>query len=305
MPKAIITPPNRWPYTETSKEVLFFALQMRECLHVKSWESYRVYSLSTIMRLSELRNHGQKVKRRSIPKETLKPMLEELVTLTSHDRVADSIVDFDLVAYCSIEFKYDRHIDDLISAASYLRSLLLRDYQRKCEELITALCFDSHNRIKLRNIAKLYAAFLINQGLSRKYVYEMTVQSFFGDDLQQIRRTKLGSYFQKFHIEKKKYRVFIGINKRFANLQRHLLPGRTYTDSTKIDQVLRQSFPANIGNGQKSAIIELSLNSYDCYSAFNLANQLIRLSQSLLFLYPHNASTKFEKTAYVVCQFAP
>jgi len=300
MSRKLLKAPNSWPITGQSEEVLFFALQMRECLDVTAWESYRVYSLSTIMRLSEVRKISGQIKSRVVPKKVLEPCLQEIIALVPSDHVASEIIDFDLHDFCKTEFIIDKPIDELISSARLLRTILIKNYQSKCEELILKYCFENPNRIKLRSVTKLYAAFLINEGLSRKYIYDVTCDVFFGDDVQRLKRSKITSYFKRFVIKQSKYRVFVGINKNFAKINQNFIPGKLFADRTAILGIDQNSIPAELGSGQNSSILQLDMYAMDSHSAFLKAHYLLEVSQALLFMYPHSASTKFGKIGYVV-----
>jgi len=298
----VLNPPNKWPDTENAKEVLFFSLQLRECVQLKVWESYRAYSLSTLMRLKEIQVIASLIKNRKIGKSVLTPCLEEISHSLPKDHVAKMLLpEYELADFCKHQFSIDNPVDDLSNSASLLETLMQEGYQRQCEELIVDYCFGNANKIKLREVTKLYASHLINSGISRKYIHLTTKEIFFQNDLKRVTKNKLISFFTRFKTNNKSYRVFIGVNNNFVKYGYKVFPGKIHSDVEILNATLDFNLPDDIGSNKKYSIWEYSLQAKDSHSAFLLGQRTLMLIESLLFLYPHYSSaSKYRSNGFVV-----
>ena len=129
-------PKNVWPTSEEGRSLKFCAQLFSEMLREDSFESFRVYSLDTLSRLSETLTLIEDVQRDRVPRETLGPVIDEVLWSLGKDPVAKSTAELELASLHELTKNSKYLLTDLAANVQLIKKLLAGSYKSTLEARI-------------------------------------------------------------------------------------------------------------------------------------------------------------------------
>lgn len=202
---------NNWPKSENSERYKILAELILELVIDGSWESYKSHSLSTIMKLMELNNTCRLVISKSMSKATLKPIIQEVNEALREDLIVHEILaenDFD---YQSFTLADNMPTEKILSNVNLLLDLTRNNYEAKSENLIIKFCAEKKSKNSFIVIIKLYVAYLLGIGFTKKYIIDVVTDAFYSSNINRCSSHLLKSFFSNFGEKKRnqKYDILV------------------------------------------------------------------------------------------------
>ncbi|MGN6284665.1 MAG: hypothetical protein ACTHM2_05900 [Afipia sp.] len=289
-------PKNAWPKTYESRGVLMFAQLMAEMLTPSSFESFRVYSLDSIARLREALRAIRDVKLDRVPRQTLNPILEEIIWSLDKDPVVKQLAAHEIDALHRTS-KPNASLDTLAANIRLISRLIGKAYKSALEHKITELLPNSKQRVEFRQTTGFYCSHLINLGYARPHILEIVNRHFFDSDLASAAPDHLTSFFAEFDGEEKKYTVFTAVSEQFGNYLKNL-GFKVFNLSAcpnEVTQALNTPLHVHL-----SLVVARKVEGLDGYSAVNKSHNLLNSTRALTYLAPEGMPCKWSNEMYVL-----
>lgn len=278
---------NNWPGTPEDEYLKLVAEQLTELVDSYSWSSYRAKATSTPFKAEELKNLALQVKNGEITKPTISHAVEEYIDALNGDRAIEEICREKGIDLVSITPKSDASVDRIIMLTTIVIEAVSPEYINHCITTVVESCTGKKSKNRVREFLKLLVPALINSGIPRQWVYEVTRQTFYETDITSVTSEMIEGFFTSFTEDRGSYSFLFKTNKEFASYLKGL--------EEKIEVFCN---PADVPDGFASHLHKLpnvsgrkgvfvwmpyreNRNPYEAARAFN---QWISLLRSLLYL---------------------
>ncbi len=290
---------NQWLTTDSAQGVLFFAQLIREMLQDGTHESFRVRSLDTITRLDESLQVIRDIERGRIPEAAFESVQEELAWSLKYDETLEKhFGDLQSILKECIDTKRPSLIDAK-NKIRYLRDRISGQYKSLIEESILECFSDSSQRAKLRDLANMYLAYVLNKGYSRELTLTFVEDSFFSKDLKRAGKRSISKFFSRFSGVENNYRVFVSVGNDFSN---HLksLGFKIYPAINQLPAKFRASIVGRFTLTPKHSILVREQEAVDEAVAAARCDQLLQAIKAMAVLVPDHPPFEWELEMYVV-----
>ncbi|TWI60483.1 hypothetical protein IQ16_07603 [Bradyrhizobium huanghuaihaiense] len=285
-----------WPTSDEGRSVKFCAQLFNEMLGEYSFESFRVYALDTLSRLSEALTLLDDVQRDRVPRETLEPVVEEVLWSLGRDPVAKSTVGLELVSLQELTKQPKFLLTDLVATVQLIKRLLVGSYKSRLEARILDLLTDGSRKIELRQCCGFYSSHLINAGYSKQYLEEMIEATFFSGDMQHAGTQTLADFFARLKGDDVDYTVYTPVSSEFRTYVYPL--GFETANEFNIPQPARDALAFAFTPPFDSVIIS-RVKAVDWYRAINDVHQVLTHTRALTYLSPDGMACRWQEWMYV------
>lgn len=271
--------PN-WPSSHAGSAVGFFAQAALELVHEKSWEGYKLPSLSPRWRLIELSRVCESVMRGVLPPKALEPMISEVNQSFSSDPVIRQIFKQRHILSSDLEISLNEKPQDIYSQVGFMIATCGEEYRSVAEQLIKDECFGGGRRSEISLLLKNYLSELRLKGHSRTSI-EKSVRYHFFDTSPKVNKSLLNRFFQAFPNEKRKYEVYGVANTDLIKVLGTLIP---------VNEVQPKKVPRAIVQGNQKLIGDsyfvVENEAHDPYTAGIYIGKLLNAGQAVHTLFP-------------------
>ena len=289
-------PKNVWPTSEEGRSLKFCAQLFSEMLREDSFESFRVYSLDTLSRLSETLTLIEDVQRDRVPRETLGPVIDEVLWSLGKDPVAKSTAELELASLHELTKNSKYLLTDLAANVQLIKKLLAGSYKSTLEARILTLLTEKSRKIELRQCCGFYVSHLINAGYSKQYLEEAVEDAFFKGDMANVGTQTLVDFFAEFKSERIDFTVYTLVSSEFRT---YLYPlGFETANEFNIPQAARDALAFAL-NPPFDSIVVSHEKAFDCYRAIDYVHQTLTSTRALTYLAPHGMACRWNEWMYV------
>ena len=273
-----------------------FAQLMAEMLTNTSFESFRVYSLDSVARLREALSAIRDVKLDRVPRQSLTPILDEIIWSLEKDPVVKQLAGHEIDALQRTT-NPNASLDLLAANIKLINRLIASNYKSALEQKIVELFSDSKQRVKFRQTIGFYCSHLINAGYARPHILELVSQHFFETDFATIGSDDLIAFFKKFDSSKKNFTVFTAVSEQFGNYLRKL--GFTILSFNgcppEIEQALNTPLHVHL-----SLVLARKSDRLDGYRAVDSSHVVLNSTRALTYLAPEGMPCQWSNEMYVL-----
>jgi hypothetical protein len=289
-------PKNAWPASPEGRSVKFCAQLFSEMLREYTFESFRVYSLDTLSRLTEALRLIEDVQRDRIPRDTLEPVIDEVLWSLDKDPVAKSSAAPELASLHELTKQPKYLLTDGSANIQLIRKILAGSYKSNLEARILALVAEKNHKIELRQCCGFYCSHLINAGYSKHYLEEMVDETFFDSDMTEANRWTLSEFFRKFDAGLVEFTVYTPIS---SELRTYLSPmGFSTSNQFNIPQMVQDAL-ALAFDGPFDGVLVSEEKALDCYRAIDSVHQNLTSIRALTYLAPEGMPCRWSEWMYV------
>lgn len=293
-------PTARWATTDRSIGTVFIAQLADELLDDVSWDSYRVYSLDLLARLSESLDVIEDIQKERIAKAAIEPVVAEIMWSLRDDPVVSTIDSFDVDFTIDTIRKRSNILNELAQNIRFIIKTLQPIYKECCEENVSSLCSSNKRRSALRSFMSSYIAHLVNIGYDRRYIQNSIDHLFFNPGIAAIDPRKITALFQRFDLVQGTYTVISKIDVSFAQAATRMKLGKILSTG-EIAASYSNQFPSFFTLGKRNRFLEMKFeNILDPYSARELAGRFLGAGQAMLANTAHAISTSWDDEMFVV-----
>ena len=260
-----------WNYKPSMNCLLFFAQRMDELLFHHTIDTYRFSALSIRGLTAEYCKVYRDVKSGILNKKNLTHIIDEFADRLNHDDIVRAILTEEYVArfekcYASWDIKtqYEnlQYIGRKLSNRVYYNAIV-----KKLKDLIT----ENKQKKDLNENTIIFIRELLDCGYNENYVYQTLHETFFHQEVSSL--DSLDIFLNKFDFSISKYDVYIG----YSNDMSSLLPlfKKLEISDLKVSMLDISSVPIGIKTKRQKSILKFEgIESYDMYSAFEIANTI-------------------------------
>lgn len=278
---------SSWTYSPSLNCMLFFAQRMDELLFHHTTDTYRYSALSIRGLASEFCDVYKSVKKGALNKKNLSHILEEFSERLKNDDIAKEILSDEytnrfLRNYASWDSKSQYENIQYIG-----RKLSNRVYYRHLVDCLKRLISDNKEKKEIDEKAALYVRELLDCGYNENYVYQTLHEVFFHQSVTSIE--SLDRFFDKFDFEPRRFDVYVGYNNDMSALVP--LFDKLNISDLKVTMLDVSSAPIGIKTRRQKTILKFEeIESYDMYSAFEIAEAISSCVVCSYAFFRHNAS---------------
>ena len=277
---------SRWDLNESLESMLFFAQRLNELLFHHTTDTYRFPTLSLLGLAKEYCSVYIDSKKGIINEKNLKHIIDELNARLQKDDIANDILTKEYVnrfnkgyGTWSLREQYENinYIGRKLSNNVYYNAIVT--------ELIN-LVKTNGSKKQINVLTTQWVREIIDSGYNENYVYVSLNEVFFQTSV--VNTDKISEFFDKFDFKNKKYDVYIGFHsdilsqkKLFAKIK--LLNGR-------IIALKPEEAPLGIKKKNQKTILKFEeLQSYDMYSACEIANEIVCCVEDYYNFFRHQS----------------
>lgn len=289
-------PKNAWSNTEEGRAVKFCAQLFSEMLREHSFESFRVYSLDTLSRLTEALTFINDVQRDRVPREALTPVIDEVLWSLGKDPIARSSAEAEVASLHELTKQPKYLLTDLVANIELLRRLLSGSYKSNLEAHILKLVTSANRKIELRQCCGFYISHLINAGYSKQYLQEVVEETFFRRDMTSADRRTLADFFQEFDGRLIEFTVYTPVSSQFRTYLFRL--GWETANEFNLPQFAQDALAFALTAPFDSAVVSRE-KALDRYCAIDLVQQSLTYIRALTYLTPEGMPCLWSEWMYV------
>lgn len=271
--------PKGWATDDTARAVGFFAQAALELVHKKSWESYKLPTLSPIWRLIELRKVSVSVMRGVLPQKALEPIIEEVNSSLCNDKVISKILQNKQIDVNDLGIRTDEKAHELVAISEFLISQIHPTYRAECEAFLIGECFGLKRRSEIYSALKNYLSDLTLSGHSKESIEEAVRQHFF-EGATKVDRRLMRNFFSRFPTEKRKYRIFGVAGKDF------ILAAKIFGVKVASGRTVPATVRHQLIVGKNENIFTLEEEEFDHFSAGVTTGKYLSAVEAILGLFP-------------------
>jgi hypothetical protein len=278
---------NSWPGTPEDEYFKLVAEQLTELVDSYSWSSYRAKATSTPFKAEELKGLAWQVKNGEITKPTISHAVEEYIDALSGDCAVKEICLEKGIDLASMTPKCDASVDRIIMLTTIMIEAISPDYINFCISAVVESCTVKKSKKRVREFLKLLVPALINSGVPRQWLYEVTSQTFYEKEMTSLTPEMMEGFFKSFTEGRGNYCFLFKTNKEFGEYLKGL--EEKIQVFTKPEDV-PEGFASQIHklpnvSGRKDVFVWMPYREdRNPYSAARAFNQWISLLRSLLYL---------------------
>lgn len=275
-----------------------FAQLMSEMLQPTTFESFRVFSLDTIARLTEALQIAEDVRDQRVPKAVLFPICEELEWSFDKDTALMALAQPAVTSLKNII--KDKNNLQLETFSAHIRLILrLSDdpYKSKLEYILLSVISDTNNRIELRKTTGFWCSHIINLGYSRRHILSSVNDYFFSSDIKRIGAQTLSRFFREFDGRRRKFIVHAAVSKDMGSYLRGL--GFVIRDMSSLSPDQVQSLSKNNNANNITSALEIRAEAYDPFGAMDYCYQTLSAQRAIGYLDPFGMHSEWGDTMHV------
>lgn len=277
-----------WTYTSSLNCLLFFAQRMDELLFHHTTDSYRYSALSIRGLASEYCMVYRDVNSGTINKKNLDHIIEEFVYRLKSDDVAKEILSKEYVErfeknYGSWDSK--RQFENMQYVA---RKLGNRVYYNCVVKRLKELIEENKQKKEIDKKTALFVREVLDCGYNENYVYQMLHNVFFHEPVSSIE--SLETFFSKFDFQEKRYDVYIGYTSDMSSLMP--IFEKLVISDLNVSMIDMKKVPVGIKTKRQKTILKFeAIESYDRYSAFEIADSISSCVVNAYSFFRHDPAT--------------
>ncbi|WP_156332526.1 hypothetical protein [Rhodopseudomonas sp. AAP120] len=288
-------PRNAWSSKTEGRLVLLFAQTLHEMLAEPPFESFRVYSLDTVSRLSEALALMRDVQLNRVPRASLKPVLEEVLWSFEKDPIAKSVAPNE-ISVLSEGIKQEAILADLAANIRVIARLLKRDYKLRIERYLLAIFDEPNRKLDLRRACGFYCSHLVNSGFSKNWIREIVQELFFDPDMSDADRNSVETFFRKLDTKDVEFNVFSPVNSELARLLKSL--GWQVMDWEELGDHARESLQPYFVSELNSVVVSVE-KANDPYGSVDLVQSQLTYVRALTYLGREGMDCRWNPWMYV------
>ncbi len=269
---------------------MMFAQQFREMLTQTTFESFRVYSLDTIARLSEALELIDEVVLGHIPRAALEPALDELIWSLEEDPVASR-----RIATTIQSFKQSASAEGLANVRAHIVLMIKKlshDYKEKLEGQILELADAEKRRKLLRISTAFYCSHLVNLGYSKTFLLACTNEAFFSKDMTRVNLSALRQFFRRFSGKEKHFTVLTDLDDSFAH----------YLKTLRFKVLTKRALPRSVVealNSDYTKVLQSKVVALDPYGAMLSVRGTLSSLRAMTYLSPFGIPCEWDDKMHV------
>jgi hypothetical protein len=270
---------NRWPSTPRARNFRFLAETLLELLDSHTWDSFRADTLSITGLSSELHAQLERVKRKSVPKDAIRPIADEFNRKIMSDEVSRRILKTQEFSPEHFKMSAQEPTETLTRRTALLSSLISESYLEECEREILDFCLsDGKKKKKVTSICKSYIPTLVHAGLSREHLYSTTMSFFFEVDISRCDQNLLKRYFRHLRPKPSVHFVYFGAQKDFANFLQTTLACKLLSNPSEAKANNAQNKLDKLFRSPRFRVVELEIDTRDHFSAKYIAGKILKIA---------------------------
>ncbi|WP_316201260.1 MULTISPECIES: hypothetical protein [unclassified Bradyrhizobium] len=288
-------PKNKWPASDEGRSVLLCAQLLREMLGEMTFESFRVYSLDTLSRLSEALALIADVQRGRIPRDALDPVFEEMLWSFEKDPIAKKSA-WPEIANLSGLVSQKAALSDIAANIRLVTRMLAPGYKAALEVHILSLFDEPKRKIELRHCCGFYCSHLVNAGFSKKWIEELVQKTFFDRDMIDADRGTLAGFFRNFDEGAVDFEVLTPINSEFANFVPPL--GFDVSPYPDLNPEIKNALDLHCGSNFSHVLVSTE-REHDPYQAIESVQHQLTYIRALTYLGKEGLSCSWSEWMHV------
>lgn len=260
-----------WTYTDSLECLLFFAQRMDELLFHHTTDTYRYSALSIRGLAAEYCAVYRDVNAGTLNKKNLNHIIDEFVSRLKDDDIAKDILTNEYVTwFINNQGAWD--IQNQYENLKYIgRKLSNRMYYSRLVNQLRELIIANNQKKEINEKTSVFVRELLDCGYNENYVYNVLHEVFFYQPVSSIE--SFDNFLKKFDFSEKKYDVYIGYSDDLSSL--FPLFEKLMISDLKISMLDSKSVPIGIKTRRQKTILKFEkIESYDMYSAFEIANAI-------------------------------
>lgn len=278
-----------WEYTPSLNGLLFFAQRMDELLFHHTIDTYRYSALSIRGLAAEYCMVYIDVKAGILNKKNLEYIINEFSYRLKNDDIAKEILTEEYVTYfiknygswdAKSQYENLQYIGRKLSNNVYFHHLA-----KRLKELI----IENTRKSEIDSKTALFVREVLDCGYNANYVYQILHEIFFHQRVYSV--DSFDSFMNRFDFSVKKYDVYIG----YSNDMSALLPlfERLFISDLKVSMIDISSAPIGIKTRRQKTIFKFeAIESYDMYTAFEIANAISSCVVDSYSFFRHDPNVK-------------
>ena len=277
-----------WKNDESLECMLFFAQRMDELLFHHTTDTYRYSVLSLRGLAAEYSNVYSDVKKGLINKKNLSHIIEEFVNRIKNDDIAKEILTKEFVK----RFTKNYNSWDLKTQYENIRyirrKLSNRAYYNCIVDQLKLLIKENKKKKEIDKNTALFVREILDCGYNENYIFKILHEVFFHKEVSSF--DSLDEFFEKFDFVTLKYDVYIG----YSNDMSSVFPlfNKLEISDLKVSMVDMKNVPKGIKTKRQKTILKFEdIESYDMYSAFELANAIALVVVDSYSFFKHGIKT--------------
>ena len=262
---------SAWTYSEQLDCLLFFAQRMDELLFHHTTDTYRYSTLSIRGLVEEYCTVYRNVKSGIINRKNLTHIIEEFAHRLQHDDIAKEILTVEYVDRFIRNYGSWNEKNQYENLSYIGRKLGNKVYYQRVVNRLKFLITENKQKKEIDEKTALFVRELLDYGYDENYIYQVLHEVFFHNSVSSL--DSLDGFFNRFDFTEKKFDVYIG----YSNDIRPIFPlfGKLKVSDLNVSIVDSDSIPKGIKTKRQKTILKFeSIESYDMYSAFEIADAI-------------------------------
>lgn len=270
--------PYAWPRTKISTNTLLFAQSICEQYKHSTWDSFRVSSHCTLLKLREV-VHLCGLKDRGIPISVDEVWEELSISLKNDPAVASILGKSSNLILSVIDPKANTNAFEKKNAAEFVLDKIKDSYKQKLEELIIEAISNNLGLGLIYNLSRLYGVHLKTIGHADSFIYETANKVFFDIDVKQTGKPIINKFFRCFGFESW-FRIYFKLDKSIASI----FENTKFTVHKNIDEIPTSDTPLNPSFfnalGKQKIFVSYQCSDFDHWQVKKQTKRLIRFFYS-------------------------
>ncbi len=300
---------HHWELSDEIVGLVYFAQRLDELLFDFTLDSYKPPALNPVSLCREAIEFIEDVEANEVPTAGLAPILEELMSVIGQDPISKSLLDLPLNQYVLNHNDTPPH-DTKIRLEVLLRTLDSSLYFSETMDFLADSVLRNHKK-DIGHGARLLVSLLIDQGMSKAYLYQKSQDFFFRGSIGPASISNpqdILSFFDEIAPVSHEFDVFFIVSDEIKLVR----------DSTELfqieiidelpDDITELANECNFTPNDSELLVQIGdIRALDCFSARKEAERKIDMLRDLYTLYFHRSelSWRHETLISQCCIDAP
>jgi hypothetical protein len=210
---------NAFPWVRDPKYegLLYFVQLIHDMLYYGAPESFRVVSLDSFHRLTEIEKAWDETNAAGLPLGAMTPMIDELLSYAARDPIVVDTYGSQWTAAQPRLHSFSSRPVETLEAIRFLRSNLSAGYLRACRDYIVKFVNSKKlkNRRDFRFVSENFCSYLLNSGHQPHAIYFRVQSNFFERQITRPPEREVAEFFQNFPCRAEKFNVVLAVNEAF------------------------------------------------------------------------------------------
>lgn len=210
---------GQWANEFKHDGLLFFAQKTEEMLFYYTSHLYKVPVYNTYSLMGEYLYTSQLVQQKVVNEGHLKYILDEFMEAFEEDIVLKNNISEDKRKYIIQSLNESSTLDQ----ERIMRYLYhhFANYYDMCVAYLKKIVREEKEKKKIEKALRCYLPTLLNNGYSEEFVYRYNIAFWTNEEISDTEA--IDNYFKRFDFKKRKYRVYIAINKKASQFEEILV----------------------------------------------------------------------------------